>query len=319
MVATTDVKTVDKDLEKEAKISAQRRRGRRITKSRDMFYFVLFAGPNVAIILAFVYYPLIMNFFYSTLDWRIGASHAKSVGLANYREFFTSASGGEVWRTTIIFTVCTVVGSMLLGLLMALVLNRKLPGTTLTRTALFAPYVLPGVGIALIWTFIFDPQQGVLRYVFQYFGATSPDWFLESKYTLIMAIIVYIWRNLGYCTVVFIAGLQAIPKDMIEAASIDGAGKARTFFSVQLPLLGPTTFFLTVTMILQAMQAFDILKILKPSGAGVSTFVFEIYNQSFGVYQRAGYAAAIAVVLFLTLFAITLLQFRFVERKVQYA
>lgn len=300
-------------------VSKRRSLSKRLTRSRNWLYFIGFAGPNVAIILAFVYYPLVMNVYYSTLDWRIGAKTAKKVGFANYIEFFSSPSGTSVWKVTIIFAVSTVVGSMVLGLLMALVLNQKIPGTTFTRTALFSPYVLSGVGIGLIWSFIFDPQMGILRYVFEYFGSKSPAWFLDGKYTLLMAIIVYIWRNLGYCTVVFIAGLQSIPEDMKEAASIDGAGRIRTFFSVELPLLGPTVFFLLVTMILSAMQAFDVLKILKPNGAGVNTFVFEIYNQSFGVYQRAGYASAISVVLFVTLFIITAIQFKFVDRKVQYA
>lgn len=285
----------------------------------DYFYFILFAGPNVALILAFVYYPLFMNLDYSRLNWRIGADTAKVVGLANYKEFFTSDTGLSVWRTTIIFTICTVIGSMLLGLIMAVVVNQKLPGRTFTRTALFAPYVLSGVGIALVWSFMFDPQMGILRYVFQWFGKTSPQWFLHDSTTLIAAIIVYIWKYLGYCTVLFFSGLQSIPQDLMEAAEMDGASKTQTFFRVTLPLLSPTTFFITVSMTLNAMQAFDILQILKPSGDGVNTFVFEIYRQSFGIYQRAGYASAISVVLFLTLALITVIQFKFVDRKVHYA
>ncbi len=297
----------------------KRAKARTINESRNWFYFILFAGPNMALILAFVYYPLIMNARYSTLDWRLGARTAKNVGLANYIEFFTSPGGTSVWTTTIIFAVSTVIGSMLLGLLMALVLNRKLPGTTFTRTAMFSPYVLSGVGIGLIWSFMFDPQLGILRYVFEYFGKTSPNWFLHDNLTLFVAIIVYIWRNLGYCTVIFISGLQSIPQDLLEAAQVDGAGPVRSFFNITLPLLSPTMFFLLVSMTLASMQAFDILKILKPSGEGVNTFVFEIYRQSFGVYQRAGYASAIAVVLFVTLALITVIQFKFVDRKVHYA
>lgn len=296
-----------------------RSRNRRIRRSRNWFYFIAFAGPNAALILAFVYYPLIMNVRYSTLDWRLGASSARNVGLANYREFFTSSDGASVWRVTIVFALCTVIGSMVLGLLMALVLNRKLPGTTFTRTALFSPYVLSGVGIGLIWSFMFDPQLGILRYVFERFGSSSPQWFLHDDLTLFVAIVVYIWKNLGYCTVIFISGLQSIPQELVEAAAVDGAGKARTFFSVVFPLLSPTVFFLLVSMTLSSMQAFDVLKILKPTGEGVNTFVFEIYRQSFGVYQRAGYASAIAVVLFVTLALITAIQFRFVDRKVHYA
>lgn len=292
---------------------------RRKNRSRNRLWFILLAGPNIALILAFVYYPLAMNVYYSTLDWRLGSATATPVGLSNYVEFFTAPEGTQVWKVTIIFTVATVIGSMLFGLLMALVLNRKLPGRTVVRTALFSPYVLSGVGIGLVWSFIFDPRIGILRFVFLHFGHESPEWFLDSSLSLVMVIIVYIWKNLGYCTVIFIAGLQSIPSDLLEAASIDGAGRATKFFRVILPLLSPTVFFLSISMILASMQAFDILRIMTPTGKGTNTLVFEIYLQSFGAYQRAGYAAAISVILFITLFLITAVQMRFVERKVHYS
>ncbi|WP_099332230.1 carbohydrate ABC transporter permease [Actinomyces minihominis] len=300
-------------------VDPARKRERRIKKSRNFFYFLAFAGPNIALILAFVYYPLAMNMYYSTLDWRLGAKTAKPVGLANYIEFFTSPQGTEVWRVTIIFTVTTVVGSMVLGLLMALVLNRKLPGRTLVRTSLFSPYVLSGVGIGLVWSFIFDPRLGVMRYVFEFFGGKSPEWFLDPDMSLLMVILVYIWKNLGFCAVIFISGLQSIPDDLLEAAAIDGAGPIRRFFKVVLPLLSPTVFFLLISTTLSSMQAFDILRIMTPTGNGTNTIIFEIYLQSFGAYQRAGYAAAISVILFFTLFIITAIQIRFVERKVHYS
>jgi sn-glycerol 3-phosphate transport system permease protein len=298
---------------------APARRNRRIQRSRNYFMFILFAGPNTALILAFIYYPLLANVYFSTLDWRLGARTASFLGLDNYIEFFTSSSGLEVWRVTIIFTLATVIGSMVLGLLMALVLNRAIPGRTAARTAIFSPYVLSGVGVGLVWSFIFDPRIGILSHFLQMFGAKSPEWFLDRNLALVMVIAVYIWKNLGYCAVIYLAGLQSIPQDLLEAAAIDGAGPVRRFFTVVLPLLSPTVFFLSIAMVLSSMQAFDILRIMTPTGNGTNSIVFEIYLQSFGTYQRAGYAAAISVVLFLTLFLITAVQMRFVERKVHYA
>lgn len=295
------------------------RRQRRIGRSRNYFWFILFAGPNIALILAYIYYPLLANAYFSTLDWRLGARTARFVGLDNYGEFFSSRSGLEVWRVTVIFTLATVIGSMVLGLLMALVLNRAIPGRTAARTAIFSPYVLSGVGVGLIWSFIFDPRIGILSHFLQMFGAKSPEWFLDRNLALVMVILVYIWKNLGYCAVIYLAGLQSIPQDLLEAAAIDGAGPVRRFFTVVLPLLSPTVFFLSIAMVLSSMQAFDILRIMTPTGNGTNSIVFEIYLQSFGTYQRAGYAAAISVVLFLTLFLITAVQMRFVERKVHYA
>jgi sn-glycerol 3-phosphate transport system permease protein len=300
-------------------MSVESKRDRRVMRSKNYFWFIVFAGPNIALILAYIYYPLLANLYFSTLDWRLGARTARFVGADNYAEFFSSRSGVEVWRVTIIFTLATVIGSMVLGLLMALVLNRAIPGRTAARTAIFSPYVLSGVGVGLIWSFIFDPRIGVLSHFLQMFGRQSPEWFLDRNLALVMVILVYIWKNLGYCAVIYLAGLQSIPQDLIEAAAIDGAGPIRRFFTVTLPLLSPTVFFLSIAMVLSSMQAFDILRIMTPTGNGTNSIVFEIYLQSFGTYQRAGYAAAISVVLFVTLFLITAVQMRFVERKVHYA
>lgn len=302
----------------DAELEVERRRGRRLRKSRNYLTFVLFVGPNVALIMMFIYYPLIMNLRFSLLDWRLGSSTARFVGLQNYIEFFTSPNGLEVWRVTIIFTVATVAGAMLLGLLMAVVLNKRLPGRVVARTALFSPYVLSGVGVGMVWSFIFDPRLGVMRFFFEAIGRRSPEWFNDPRWALVMVIIVYIWKNLGYAAVIFIAGLQSIPSDLLEAANVDGASRTRQFFTIVMPLLSPTVFFLSITMILNSMQAFDILRIMTPSGNGTNTIIFEIYLQSFGAYQRAGYSAAIAVVLFFTLFLITAVQLRYVERKVHY-
>src|SRR5699024_4916174 len=143
---------VDEEQRAQLRKQAHRRR-----LSRNWALFLLFAGPNIALILAFIYFPLISNMYYSTLDWRLGSPTATPVGLDNYIRFFTSSGGLEVWRVTAIFTGGAVVGSMVLGLLIALVLNKKIPGRTGARTAVFAPYVLSGVGVAMVWNFIFDP------------------------------------------------------------------------------------------------------------------------------------------------------------------
>ena len=303
----------------EAELAVARNKAHRRRASKNWSLFLLFAGPNILLILAFIYYPLLSNMYYSTLDWRLGSSRATSVGMQNYIDFFTSPSGVEVWRVTGIFTAGAVLGSMVLGLLIALVINKKIPGRTAARTAVFSPYVLSGVGVALVWDFIFDPNRGALMHILAVFGIDSPAWKIDADWNLVMVIIVYVWKNLGYCAVVFLAGLQSIPKDLLEAATIDRAGPIRRFFSVVLPLLTPTVFFLFVTNIIFSMtNAFDILRIMTPTGHGTNTIIFEIYLQSFGAYQRAGYSASIAVVLFFTLFLITAVQLRYVERKVHY-
>ncbi|WP_223858640.1 carbohydrate ABC transporter permease [Pseudarthrobacter sulfonivorans] len=286
---------------------------------RDFVVFLALALPNLLLIAVFTYLPLINNIYYSTLNWTLGSASAAVVGLENYVTFFTSADAGRVLRTTAVFTAATVGGSMVLGLLIALALNSKVRGTTFARSAVFAPYVLSGVGVGLVWLFIFDPGYGVLAWILRGVGQQSPQWINDPQLSLVMVIIVYVWKNLGYCAVVFLAGLQSLPQDVMEAASLDGAGSFRRFVSMSLPLLSPTTFFLLITTMLSSLQAFDLIRIMTPLGAGTSTLIYEAYLQAFGAYNRAGYSAAISVVLFVILLVITVLQLRFIEKKVHYS
>jgi sn-glycerol 3-phosphate transport system permease protein len=286
---------------------------------RDFFVFLALALPNLALIAVFTYLPLFNNIYYSTLDWTLGSASATVVGFGNYVTFFTSADASKVLGTTGLFTLVTVGGSMLLGLLVALALNSKVRGTTFARSAVFAPYVLSGVGVGLVWLFIFDPGYGVLSWLLRGIGQQSPQWINDPQLSLVMVIIVYVWKNLGYCAVVYLAGLQSLPQDVLEAASMDGASGFRRFLSMSLPLLSPTTFFLLITTMLSSLQAFDLIRIMTPLGNGTSTLIYEAYLQAFGAFNRAGYSASISVVLFAILLLITVLQLRFVERKVHYS
>lgn len=301
-------------------VPAPQRRGRWSGRTRrDFFVFLALALPNLALIAVFTYLPLINNMYYSTLDWTLGSASATVVGFDNYINFFGSTDAPQVLGTTLIFTVVTVGGSMALGLLVALALNANVRGTTFARSAVFAPYVLSGVGVGLVWLFIFDPGYGVLSWLLRGIGQQSPQWINDPQLSLVMVIIVYVWKNLGYCAVVYLAGLQSLPKDVMEAASLDGANGFRRFMSISVPLLSPTTFFLLITTMISSLQAFDLIRIMTPLGNGTSTLIYEAYLQAFGAYNRAGYSAAVSVVLFAILLIITVLQLRFVERKVHYS
>lgn len=297
---------------------ARRRRMSRRAR-RDALVFLAFAAPNLVLIAMFTYRPLILNIQYSMLDWTLGSRTATFIGLGNYVEFFTSDEGLTSLRITAIFTLLTVGGAMVLGLLIALALNIDIPGRTIARSAVFAPYVLSGVGVGLVWLFIFDPNFGALGWILRQLGMGSPQWFLDPQMSLVMVIIVYVWKNLGYCAIVYLGGLQSLPQDVMHAAQLDGAGAVRRFFSISIPLLSPTTFFLLITTTLNSLQAFDLLRIMTPTGRGTNTMIFESYLQAFGGYSRAGYSATISVLLFVILIVMTVAQIMFVERKVHYA
>lgn len=285
-----------------------------------LLWFLLLAGPNVALLLVFVYRPLLQSFYLSTLQWNLGSPVARQIGLGNYVELVTSRGFGQVVTTTVVFTVATVGGAMLLGLGLALLLDQKLRGRGFARTVAFAPYVLSGFAVGILWLFIFDPRYGLMREVLSWFGAQSPQWYTERPWPLVMIIVVYLWKNLGYVALIYLAGLQSVPQDLKDAAALDGASPARTLRSIVLPLLTPTTFFLLVTMLLASLQSFDIIKAMTQGGplGSTTTLMYSVYQESF-VNGRAGYASAVATVLFLVLLAVTAVQMRFVQRKVHYA
>jgi sn-glycerol 3-phosphate transport system permease protein len=207
---------------------------------------------------------------------------------------------------------------MVLGLFIALALNQRIRGIGIARATVFAPYVLSGVGVGFLWQLIFDPSIGILGVLLRGAGLSNPEWFRDRNLTLVMVIIVYVWKNMGYAAVIYLAGLQAVPKDLLEAAALDGASSARTFRSVVWPLLSPTTFFLVITSILSSLQAFDIIQSMTPLGNGTTTLIYESYLQGF-INTRAGYSATIATILFLLLVIFTIVQLRFVERRVHYS
>lgn len=286
---------------------------------KSWLLFLLFAGPNVALLVIFTYKPLIQSFQYSLLQWNIGSSTARSVGLQNYIDWFTDPTTGHVVAVTTIFTIVTVGGGMVIGLSLAMLLNRKLKGRGLARTVVVAPFVLSGVAVGLLWLFVFDPNFGITSALMRLVGLTSPDWYNDPQWALVMIMIVYLWKNVGYVALIYLAALQAVPQDLIEAARLDGTNSYTSFRYVVLPLLGPTTFFLSVTTLLSSLQSFDIIKAMTQGGPleGTTTMMYQIYQEGFGS-GRAGYSSAIATILFLVLLAITAIQMFFVQRKVHY-
>ncbi|WP_459349132.1 carbohydrate ABC transporter permease [Cellulomonas olei] len=299
-----------------ARTGALRSRRRRSA----LLWFLLLAGPNVALLLVFVYRPLVQSFYLSTLQWNLGSPVARQIGLGNYVELFTSRGFAQVAGTTVVFTVATVGGAMVLGLGLALLLNQRLRGRGFARTVAFAPYVLSGFAVGILWLFIFDPRYGLMREVLSWVGASSPQWYTERPWPLVMVIVVYLWKNLGYVALIYLAGLQSVPQDLRDAAALDGASPARTLRSIVLPLLTPTSFFLLVTMMLASLQSFDLIKAMTQGGplGSTTTLMYSVYQESF-VNGRAGYASAVATVLFVVLLAVTAVQMRFVQRKVHYA
>src|SRR5690606_7841389 len=238
--------------------SPQRRRRAR----RDALLFLALIAPNFLAIIVFSYYPALYNIGLSFFEWDFVEPVPEWVGAANYADLFTSASFGQVLMNTLIFTGVSVIGSLVLGLLLGSLLATKVPFTGFAQTMAFAPHMLPGAAVGILWLFMFDPNYGLSRWAFSLFGADSPAWTTTSDWSLWSITIAYTWQRLGFVTVICYTAILDLPKDLYEAAALDGAHGWKLFRHLTLPLLSPITFFLSITGIISAAQAFDIISIM---------------------------------------------------------
>lgn len=288
---------------------------------REYALFLLLLSPNLLLIGTFEYWPVIYNAYLSMTRWNLlSFGEAPTwVGLQNYQDLLGSESFHTVLRNTLFFTGVVVIGSVLLGLALAVIFNQRLGGRGVVRTFAFAPHIVSGAAVATLWLFIFDPNYGLSRVVLGWFGIASPHWVTDSDWALISLMIVYLWKGMGFIAIVYLAGLQNLPEDLYEAARIDGAGAWTIFRRITLPLLSPVTFFVVVITIIGTFQAYDMIAVMTGGGPGnaTTTLSWSIYELGFKAYD-AGKAAASAVILFIILLVVTGLQTKFVQRKVHY-
>ncbi|MFI1238922.1 carbohydrate ABC transporter permease [Nocardia salmonicida] len=284
---------------------------------QDYALFAVLVVPNLALLTLFVYRPLADNIRLSFTDWNIADPVANSIGFDNYIEWWQRDDSWKVVSNTVIFTVAAVVVSMALGLALAMLLDRKLFGRNVVRSAIFAPFVISGAAIGVAFQFIFDPSFGLVQDVLHRLGVDNvPDFYQDPEWALFMVTLTYIWKNLGYAFVIYLAALQGVRAELLEAAEMDGASSWTRFTKVLLPQLRPTTFFLSITVLLNSLQVFDIINVMTrggPLGNGTTTMVFQVYEESFRNF-RAGYGATVATIMFVVLLVVTLIQVRVMDR-----
>ncbi|GAB4431127.1 MAG: sugar ABC transporter permease [Chloroflexi bacterium OHK40] len=286
---------------------------------REWLLFALLLAPNLLLFGVFTYWPLLYNAYLSVVRWDFLRPTKPFVGLANYASVFTDRQFWAIVLNTATFTVCSVGLTLLLGLALALLINQPLRYRNAARAVLFSPVVMSGAVVAVVWSYIFDPRYGLLDQLLGFVGLNSPDWLNDPRWAMLAVIIVYVWKNLGYAVVIYLAGLQGIPRELYDAARVDGAGPWARLRHVTLPGLSPVAFFLSVTSLLATFQSFDIIKVLTdggPAGA-TTTLIFHLYELGFVAYN-AGEAGVVAVVLFGIMLVLTLIQLRYLERRVSY-
>ena len=286
---------------------------------RQHLLFLAFIAPNFLLLGIFTYWPMLYQIYLSLTRWDMLAPKKTFVGLDNYTNMF---GGQEFWGVlfkTFYFMGAVVAGSVVLGLGVAILLNQRLRGRNFVRSVTFAPVILSGAAVGLVWAYIFDPNYGLLRTLLEFVGVSSPDWLADTRFAMPAIIIVYLWKSLGFAVVIYLAGLQNISKDLYEAARVDGANSWVRFRHVTLPQLSPVTFFVVLTTIINSFQAFDIIAVMTGGGPAdaTTTLIWYIYQEGFIAF-RAGVAAAAAIIMFLLLLVITVLQVRYAQRGVHY-
>ncbi len=237
------------------------------------------------------------------------------VGLENFRYIFTWPTFGNSLLVTAIFTALAIPATIALGLFLAIAINRGLPGTGALRVLYVLPWVCAPLALGVVWKWLLDPSNGAVNALIGH----RVEWLTSPETALASVVFVQVWSTVGYVSLFFLAGLQQIPAQVYEAARIDGAGPLRILFSVTLPLLRPTMFFVSVTTIIASFQVFDTVYAMTGGGPGGRTDVIaaRIYNEAF-VSLRLGRAAAMAVVLFVILVAVTFIQQRYFRRRITY-
>ncbi len=272
---------------------------------------LFFLAPILIGMAVFTVGPIIASFILSFASWD-AVTPPVWIGLQNYREIFSSDLFWQVLRNTLYYVALSVPALMILSILLALAVNRRIRGIAIVRAAFFAPVVSSMVAIALVWSWLFQPEIGLINYFLHaLFGVRGPAWLQDPAWAMPAMAIVAIWKTVGYNMVILLAGLQGIPDEYHEAARLDGASAWHRLVHVTLPLLAPTIFFVLVITIINAFQLFEQTYVLTKGGPANATLTMSyfIFQNAFQFF-RMGYASALAYVLFAMVFVLTMIQMR---------
>jgi len=289
------------------------------TRTREAVWAYIFLLPFFLGLLFFILGPVVAAFAISFTSWDL-LSPPQWIGLDNYREMMSDPLFWIALKNTVYFTVVSVPVTLLLALGLAALMNRKLRGIAVLRAIYFFPVTASIVAVSLLWAWMYTPDFGIINYLLSQIGVPKVKWLVDPRMAMPSIILMSVWRGLGFNIVVFLAGLQSIPKDLYEAAELDGANGWDRFRQITIPLLTPTLFFAAIMAMIASFQVFEQTFIMTQGGPGNATLtlVYHIFQNGF-TYLRMGYASALSFVLFAILFIITIVQVRLQRRWVHYA
>ncbi len=276
---------------------------------REALSFYLLISPWLIGFLVFLAYPMLRSLYLSFTSYNL-LSPPEWVGLRNFERILSDADFWQSLKVTLLYALGSVPGGTLIALALAMVLAQKLRGVNIWRTIFFLPSILSSIAVAVLWSFIFRPKDGLLNMVLGWVGIQGPDWLLSEQWAL-PAMIIMSWWSVGGQIVIYLAGIKGIPEVLYEAAEIDGATSWAKFRFVTIPMLSPTIFFNVVLAIIGALQVFDVGFVLTRGGPNNATlfYMLNLYQRAFQMTQM-GYASALAWILFIIIMGITLLVIR---------
>jgi multiple sugar transport system permease protein len=269
---------------------------------------IVLLGPSLIGMTAFYILPVLSSFVLSFSKWDL-LTPIQWIGVGNYLTALVDPTVQQALRNTLTFILGYLPAVVAIGLGLALLLNRKLPGRTAFRAIYFVPVVTSWVAVSLVWKWLLNPQYGLINYGLALIGIKGPSWLFDPNWAMAGVVLTTIWKDVGFVTVIYLAGLQEIPENLGEASDLDGATAWQKFWSVTWPMLAPTTFFVTTISLISSFQVFDQVFIMTGGGpvGATTTMVQLIYKNAFS-YGQMGYASAISWILFALIFAVTVAQ-----------
>ncbi|UNZ53668.1 carbohydrate ABC transporter permease [Agrobacterium tumefaciens] len=285
---------------------------------RDSLAGFLFIAPQLIGIIIFVLIPLGLVFWYSLHEWNVLANTFTYTGTQNYRMLMEDGNLREVLGATAIFSAGLVVFNLSLALLLAVLLNQKLAGIAIFRTLFFSPVVVSLVAWTIVWGFLLQKNGGINGMLLM-IGIEGPNWLREETTAMISVIVVQVFKNVGLNMILFLAALQGVPKELYEAARIDGAPAFKQFCRITLPLISPTILLTSIITIVGSLQVFAQIAVLTQGGPGLSTtvLVYYLYQQAFQ-FHFFGYGSTLSILLFLIVAVLTFAQWQMRKRIVFY-
>ncbi|WP_138756107.1 carbohydrate ABC transporter permease [Paenibacillus sinopodophylli] len=289
-------------------------------KRREALAGWLFIAPEALGMLLLAVFPLGFSLFLSLTEWNLvgGLSAINYIGLDNFIALFQDNLFLRALKNNLLFALGTVPITMILGVVMAALIHKKLYAKSYFKVAFFIPYICSTVAIAAVWSALYHPSKGPLNQFLVQLGLSDPPrWLVDTSFSLVAIMIIYIWQLIGYQIIIFLAGMTNIPDELYEAAKIDGANGTQQFRLITLPLLAPTTFFVAITSTISSFKVFDMIKFLTNGGPVHSStvIVYQIYEEGFKNF-RMGYASAMSWVLFLLILLVTSITWITQSRKV---